>query len=86
MKLYAMNTLLCEPYELKNQKSNSLFLTPDNTVRTAKIISSPRDEVRYTEDMIVVCDKEDVKEYMIDGKKYFAINPYDVFAIIKEDE
>lgn len=86
MKLYAMNKLLCEPYKLKNESSNSFIVTAESSGCIAKIISVYEGCEDYREGMIVFCDKEYALEYIIAGKKYLAIDELDVLAIIKEDE
>ena len=91
MRVYAKNnTLVCEPYELKNQSSSSLFVSIDNSDNIAKIIDlddSINNDYGYNRNDIIIYDNTKyVKECVLCGKKYIMIPKCNVFAIIKEDE
>ena len=89
MKVYAKNnTLVCEPYELKNQNSNSLLIGIENCNDIAKIIDIDTDKntCDYSIGDIVIYDAKYVKECMLCGTKYLMIPRCNVLAIIKEDE
>lgn len=91
MKVYAKNnTLVCEPYELQNQNSNTLLIGIENCNDIAKIIdidtTKTNNEDNYMVGDIIVYDTKYVKECVLCGKKYLMIPRCNVLAIIKEDE
>ena len=89
MRLYAKNhTLVCEPYELKNQNSRSLIVGIEDCKEIAKIIDldETTNDKGYNRNDIIVYDTKYVKECVLCGKKYIMIPKHNVLAIIKEDE
>ena len=90
MKLYAMNQMVCKPYKPNSHNTNSLIVANNDTDCFVKVIDIHESDNGMYKSVkkgdIVWCKKEDMTECILNGEKYIAVHPYDVLAIIKEEE
>ena len=93
MKLYARNGyLICEPYEVTKQNSNSLLIKNNDSDNIAKIIEKENHNTIYDYEIkceindIILYNKDKAKECVVDGKKYIIVDMADIFAVIGEEE
>nr|DAT84981.1 MAG TPA: 10 kDa chaperonin [Caudoviricetes sp.] len=89
MKLLAQNNyFICKPYELQNQSSNSLLIQNSNSDNMAQIIDLHEDIAKVTPYYIgdiILYNKDNAEECVVNNEKYIVVELTDIYAIIKEE-
>lgn len=84
MKVEAtIGCMICVPYQLKKQ-NNSLIVTNKDCDNIAKIVDSNMSG--FVTDDIVVYNKKEAKEFVVDNTTYISLRYNGVLALIREEE